>query len=106
LAEAVAEVIPDITLSINKNALPDKRSYRVNFDMFKRLAPEFQPEMDLISTIKELESGLQQMGFRDPDFRNSNFMRLKVLTNLRNNGYLSENLEWCKDRNAGRISVK
>lgn len=106
LAQAVAEVIPDVTVSINKNAVPDKRSYRVSFDLFKRLAPGCQPEMDLISSIKELKNGLEEMGFKDPDFRNSNYMRLKVLTNLRNKGYLSENLKWCKDKPAGRTGAK
>jgi nucleoside-diphosphate-sugar epimerase len=106
LAEAVAEVIPGVTVSINQNAMPDKRSYRVNFDRFKQLAPEYQPDMDLISTIKGLKNGLEEMEFRDPDFRNSNFMRLKVLTNLRNKGYLSENLEWRKDRTAGKMGAK
>ena len=106
LAEAVAEVIPGVTVSINKSAMPDKRSYRVNFDLFKRLAPEYQPEMDLISSITELKNGLEEMEFKDPDFRNSNYMRLKVLTDLRRNGYLSENLKWCKDRPSGMMGAK
>ena len=62
--------------------------------------------MDLISAIKGLKNGLEEMGFKDPDFRNSNFMRLKVLTNLRNKGYLSENLEWRENRTAGRMGAK
>jgi nucleoside-diphosphate-sugar epimerase len=94
LAEAVAEVIPDVTVSINKDAMPDSRSYRVNFDLYKRLAPGFQPEVDLFASIKELKYGLEQMGFKDPDFRNSNYMRLKALTYLRSKGHLNENLEW------------
>lgn len=106
LAEVVSEIIPGVTVSINQNAMPDKRSYRVNFDLFKQLAPEYQPDMDLTSTIKELKNGLEEMGFKDPDFRNSNFMRLKVLTNLRNKGYLSENLEWRTDRTGGRMGAK
>ena len=55
LAEAVAKVIPDVDISINKNAQPDKRSYRVSFDLFRNLAPDYQPEVDLITTIKELK---------------------------------------------------
>jgi nucleoside-diphosphate-sugar epimerase len=105
LAEAVSEVIPGLTLSINQNAMPDKRSYRVNFDLFKQLAPEYQPEMDLISTIKELKNGLEQMGFKDPDFRNSDFIRLKVLANLRRQGYLSEDLKWCRDRSGSESEI-
>jgi len=34
LAEAVAEVIPGMKVSVNPDAPPDKRSYKVNFDMY------------------------------------------------------------------------
>jgi len=106
LAEAVAEVIPDITVSVNKDALPDKRSYRVNFDLFKQLAPDYQPEMDLKASIKELKEGLEEMEFKDPDFRNSNYMRLRVLKDLRRNGYLDKNLEWHTSASAGKTGAK
>lgn len=99
LAEAVAKVMPDVDVSINKNAQPDKRSYRVSFDLFKKLAPDYQPEMDLISSIRELKDGLEAMHFDDPDFRNSRYMRLKMLTGLRNKGLLTEDLEWPNDLN-------
>ena len=94
LAEAVAKIIPGINISINKDAQPDKRSYRVSFDLFKSMAPEYQPEVDLITTVKELKDGLEAMGFNNEDFRNSKFMRLKVLTHLRNERLLTEKLEW------------
>jgi nucleoside-diphosphate-sugar epimerase len=106
LAEAVAEVIPGITVSVNKDALPDKRSYRVNFDLFKQLAPNYQPEMDLKASIKELKNGLEEMQFKDPDFRNSNYMRLRVLKDLRRNGYLDKNLEWHNNASAGKTGAK
>ena len=94
LAEAVARVIPDVEVSINKNAQPDKRSYRVSFDLFKKLAPHHQPEVDLITSIQELKVGLEAMRFTDADFRNSRLMRLKVLTELRSRGLLTEKLDW------------
>lgn len=94
LAEAVAEVIPNVTISINKNAQPDKRSYKVDFGLFEQLAPDFQPQVDLITAIRELKDGLEAMGFRDDNFRNSNYMRLKVLTLLSEKGLLNHNLEW------------
>ncbi|HET6515123.1 MAG TPA: SDR family oxidoreductase [Thermodesulfovibrionales bacterium] len=94
LAAAVAEVIPGIEVSINKDAQPDKRSYRVSFDLFKKLAPDYQPQVGLLTTIKELRDGLEDMGFKDRDFRNSQFMRLKVLTSLRSKNLLTEKLEW------------
>jgi nucleoside-diphosphate-sugar epimerase len=94
LAEAVARVIPGVELSINKGAPPDRRSYRVDFGLFKALAPEHQPRYDLLPTIEELKLGLEAMRFSDPDFRNSNFIRLKVLRSLRKKGLLDEQLHW------------
>jgi nucleoside-diphosphate-sugar epimerase len=105
LAEAVAKVIPEVTVSINKDAMPDNRSYRVNFDLFKRLAPGFQPGIDLFTSIKELKYGLEEMEFKDTDFRNSNYMRLKALTHLRSKGYLNENLEWRPNELIGKMDV-
>jgi nucleoside-diphosphate-sugar epimerase len=96
LAEAVARVIPDVHVSINKDAQPDKRSYRVNFNLFKRLAPAFQPAVSLIESIKELKHGLEAMGFKDGDFRNSRYVRLKVLMELQGKGLMNQKLEWVK----------
>jgi hypothetical protein len=45
------------------------------------------------------------MGFNDPDFRNSNYMRLKVLTHLRSKGYLNENLEWHPNEPKGKMGL-
>jgi len=94
LAEAVSKVIPGTEVAVNKEARPDKRSYKVNFDLFKALAPKHQPEYDLRRTVIELKEGLEAMGFKEKDFRNSNFMRLKVLDSLRSRGLLDEKLNW------------
>jgi len=94
LAEAVARVVPDVDVSINKDAQPDKRSYRVSFDLFRRLAPEHQPVVDLTRTICELKDGLEAMGFNDVNFRNSKYIRLKVLADLKDRALLTEKLEW------------
>ncbi len=98
LAEAVAQVIPNVEVSINEQAQPDERSYRVDFSLFKRLAPRHQPKMDLVSTIAELRSGLEAMSFQCTDFRNSHFMRLRVLQDLRAKGFLTERMGWVDRR--------
>lgn len=94
LAEAVAKVISGVEVSINSDAQPDKRSYRVDFELFRKLAPEFQPQANLMATIGILKEGLESLRFNDANFRNSRFMRLKVLTELRDKGLLDENLLW------------
>jgi hypothetical protein len=94
LAEAVARIIPGTEVFINKDAQPDKRSYRVNFDLFRSLAPDHQPQYDLDTTIQELRDGLEAMTFREQNFRNTNFMRLKIIDSLRELGCLDEKLRW------------
>ena len=94
LANAIGSVIPGVKISVNPDAPPDKRSYRANFDLFKKLAPDHQPQEDLISTVKEIKDNLVAMGFNDPNYRQSNLIRLKVIENLQKTGMLNEKLEW------------
>lgn len=94
LAEAVASIIPGVKVTVNQDAPPDRRSYKVNFDLFKKLAPNHQPIHNLEATIKEIKENLEGMGFADKNFRSSNFIRLVVLSNLQKSGFLNENLEW------------
>ena len=94
LAQAVSNVVPGCRITIKTDAPPDKRSYRVNFDLFKKLAPNHQPQHDLNLTIKELYESITAMRLTNANFRDSKFMRLKILAGLRADGYLDENLSW------------
>ena len=94
LAEAVAQVIPGTKISINEGAQPDRRSYRVNFERFIKLAPEFQPSTDLITAIGELKDGMKAISFNNKDFRNSQLIRLYMLKRLKAAELITENLEW------------
>lgn len=94
LAEAVAQEIPGVKVSVNEDAPPDKRSYRVNFDLFKKLAPDHQPIYDLKTTIREIRDNLVEMNFNDPNFRESKLIRLKVISYLQEQNLIDENLEW------------
>jgi len=94
LAKAIASVIPGVEISINPDAPPDKRSYRANFDLFKKLAPNHQPREDLISTVNDIKNNLVEMRFNDPNYRDSMLIRLKVLDHLQNKGRLNSQLQW------------
>jgi hypothetical protein len=52
----------------------------------------------LNATIRGLWDGLTALRFKDADFRNSHYMRLKVLDSLRDQGALDENLCWRNKR--------
>src|SRR5579862_3894042 len=94
LAEAVAAAVPGTDVSINKDAQPDTRSYQVDFSLFKSLAPQHQPQITLAQSIAMLREGLEAMGFADPEFRSSPFMRLKMLEAHIRAGRLSSDLRW------------
>ena len=94
LATAVANVINGTEVSINKEAPPDRRSYRVDFSLFRSLAPRHVPAKGLLDTVQDLRHGLEAMRFNSPDFRDSSFMRLRVLTTLQSQGLLTPDLVW------------
>lgn len=105
LAEAVARIIPGTDVSINRSAPADRRSYRVDFSRFRRLAPDHQPQADLPGTIEGLRAGLAAMRFSDPDFRNSPLIRLRVLAGLAQHGFLGPRLQWLDRRAADAAPV-
>jgi nucleoside-diphosphate-sugar epimerase len=92
LAQAVQAQMPGVEVSINTDAAPDKRSYRVDFSLFRSLAPHHQPRHDLLHTIGELKAGLEAIGFSDSNFRESRLIRLKMLNQLKSTGHLDDRL--------------
>lgn len=93
LAHAIQEVLPETKVSINKDAQPDKRSYKVDFGLFNALAPDYQPIFDLKTTIHELINGLRSIDFKDSNFRSSSLIRLFVINELKAKGYIDTELK-------------
>jgi nucleoside-diphosphate-sugar epimerase len=94
LAAAVQREMPGVEVAINRDAPPDRRSYKVDFSLFRKLAPRHQPVFDLAATVRELKEGLEAIGFADANFRQSRLVRLKMLNNLKAGGYLGDDLYW------------
>ncbi len=92
LAAAVQKLFTDVEVSINTNAQPDKRSYKVSFDMYEQLAPDHQPQVSLDAAVEDLKNGLLSIGFNDADFRQSDLMRLKMIQHLMENNIIDNNL--------------
>jgi nucleoside-diphosphate-sugar epimerase len=94
LAYAVAAAVPGTNVSINTSAPADSRSYQVDFDLYRSLAPTHQPVVDLAQSIQHLITGLKRMNFKDMNFRSSELMRLKVLQDHIANDRLTHELDW------------
>ena len=94
LAEAVAMQVPGTSVLINPNALPDMRSYSVDFSLYKTLAKDHQPKVLLEESIGRIKDGLVGMGFADSRFRESNYIRLNTLRKQIEANRLSQDLRW------------
>ncbi|TMJ53597.1 MAG: SDR family oxidoreductase [Alphaproteobacteria bacterium] len=96
LANAVAKSVPGTEVSINTSAPVDSRSYKVDFGLYRSLAPNHQPVVSLDQSIQNLIAGLKRMNFKDADFRSSGLMRLRVLQDHIDNRRLNRSLQWLK----------
>jgi len=92
LAAAVQRMFSDVEISINTNAQPDKRSYKVSFDLYEKWAPAHQPQVSLEAAVKDLKEGLEKIHFADKDFRQSGLVRLRTIQQLISNNIIDENL--------------
>lgn len=93
LAFATQKILPNVNVSINKDAQPDKRSYRVSFDLFEKIAENHTPVHSLEQSIKDLYDGLNQISFGDVNYRQSRLIRLFVVNELLSKGIVNQNLE-------------
>ncbi len=94
LANKVGEIVTGCKISINTDAPPDLRSYKVDFSLFESLAPKYIPKLSLTDSIERLVEGINKMNFSDKNFRESNYMRLKMLQSHMKNNLINKNLEW------------
>ena len=92
LAAAVQKLFPDVAVSINENAQPDKRSYKVSFNLYEQLAPRHQPQVSLTAAVEDLKNGLENIHFHDANFRQSHLIRLKTIQQLIDNKIVDEQL--------------
>jgi len=94
LAHAVAKVIDGTKISIHEAALPDKRSYKVDFTLFENLAGSFLPKVNLFNSIENLKNGLIGFNFENKDFRKSSLIRLNIVKKLIQAGRIDKSLRW------------
>lgn len=94
LAEAVAKAIPGTRVSINKDALPDLRSYQVDFTRYATAAPDHQPAVSLSESIERLVGGLTSAKEAGREVIPAAAKRLTTLERLIDAGRLSDDVRW------------
>ncbi len=73
---------------------PDKRSYKVDFSLYKKIAKNYQPVYDLDDSIIEINKCLKKIGISKLKKNYDNFFRLNILKKLKKQKKISSNLNW------------
>ncbi len=94
LAKDVGDVLGGVDVEINTDAQPDNRSYRVDFGLFEKLAPNHQPQKDFAEAVMDLKAQVEAMEFDGKDVRGSKFIRLNILRGHVSGGQLDGDLRW------------
>lgn len=102
LASDVADVLGGVNVSINTNAQPDKRSYRVDFSLFEKLAPKHQPRKRFEQAVVELAQQVKHLSLDGERFRESDYIRLNVLRKLKAAGKITSELRRVEASNQTR----
>ncbi len=94
IAERVSAHYGDIELDVNTEAAPDRRSYRVDFGLFRTLAPHVYPTRTLDDSVAAIDAALGASPLNLAGFREGPFIRLNLLRQLRESGVLDDRLRW------------
>lgn len=94
VAELVAEVVPDSTVTFAAGAGSDARNYRVSCDLIAREVPAFKPQWTVRTGIEQLVEQYRRTGLRIEDLTGERHQRLKRIKGLQASGLLDQDLRW------------
>src|SRR5262249_40886195 len=91
-ARKVASILGDIAVSTDPAAVFDARSYRVDFSLFEKLAPDHQPVCSVEQSVTAMRRCIDELALGRQPFRMSRYIRLNHLRSLKKSGYVDDTL--------------
>jgi nucleoside-diphosphate-sugar epimerase len=79
IGERVKEFVPRANIVYTGEVGADPRNYRVNFDLLRKLLPDFRLEYNLHSGMEELFKKFIEHGFNQADYDGDKFVRIRTL---------------------------
>lgn len=80
VADIVASVVPDSTVTFADGASPDKRNYRVDCSRIAAELPAFRPQWTVIRGVEELYDAYLQVGLTEEMLVGPHLQRIKHIT--------------------------
>lgn len=93
IASSINIAFPKAKVTFNKDGA-DKRNYRVNFEKFKKLFPDFFFASNLEYGISELNNAFKQTKITKSAFNSRNYTRLKQIKYLLETNKIDRDLYW------------
>ena len=94
IAEIVKETVPGCRIEYAKDAGPDLRNYRADFDKIKKCLPEFVPMWDARRGAMQLYETYRNIGLKLEDFEGPRYKRIDQIRLLMSTGRLGSDLRW------------
>lgn len=92
VVDKVHSALPKTEVVFTNEHGSDSRSYRVKFDILKKIFPDITQEWTMDKSIKDMIYNLKKLGFSKKDFENGRFVRLSALKKLLNEGKFDDDL--------------
>jgi nucleoside-diphosphate-sugar epimerase len=94
IAEVVRRVVPTSSILYAEDGGADKRSYRVDCSKIAKRLPNFRPQWNVTSGVKELYARFQEFGLQPGEFEGPKYQRLGHLKSFLSGGLLDHSLRW------------
>ena len=94
IAEMVAQVVPNSTVTFAGDASPDARNYRVNCDKIQSVLPGFRPQWTARKGAQELYDAYRAAGLAERDLKDGRYFRINMIQRLLKSGHLDSSLHW------------
>jgi nucleoside-diphosphate-sugar epimerase len=94
VAALVEEVVPGSAVTYAPGGGPDLRCYRVTCEKIERTLPGFEPRWTVARGIAQLYEAFKRQPMTTAEFEGGRFLRIKHVTELREQGRLDADLRW------------
>ena len=94
VANMVAEVVPDCTVTMASGASPDSRDYRVDFTRIESTLPGYAPQWTLRAGIEELYAAYRDGVMTVQSFTGPDYFRLRTIQARMDREELDGELRW------------
>jgi len=97
IAEMVRDNVPGSAIRYEDGAGPDKRCYRITCQKLEETLPAYRPTWTVEAGIKELRDAYSDFALTKEAFIGSDFLRIRRISGLIEDGQLDDNLRWKAD---------